>query len=142
MVRDARVDAVLRVALDGRRRVDRVRLAAVDVDSRSIRDAVRRRAQQRALYLKLDSRLGAVVRERGGGFLVLGGLLPVGDREKRLGLVVAADDELGAEELLRGARVVWWRAVAGRGRGALDSSTLTCFFAVWLSAAPIVSSGL
>ena len=91
--------------------------------------------------MKLDSRLGAVVRERRRGLLVLGGLLPVGDREKRLRLVVAADDELGAEELLRGARVVWWRAVAGRGRGALDSSTLTCFFAVWLSAAPIVSSG-
>lgn len=35
--------------------------------------------------------------------------------------------------------------VAGGGRtrrGALASSTLTCFFAVWLSAAPIVSSGL
>ena len=115
MVRDARVDAVLRVALDGRRRVDRVGLAAVDVDAGPVGDALRRRAQQRALDLKLDSWFGKIVRERGRGLLVLGGLLPVGDREQGLGLVVAADDELGGEELLRGARVVWWRAVAGRG---------------------------
>ena len=59
---------------------------------------------------------GAVVGEGGRGLLVLGGLLPVGDREERLGLVVAADHELGGEELLRLVDVdLLLRGVALRG---------------------------
>ena len=66
--------------------------------------------------MELDAWFGTVVRERGGGLLVLGGLLPVGDREQGLGLVVAADDELGGEELLRLVDVdLLLRGVALRG---------------------------
>ena len=64
---------------------------------------------------------GAVVGEGRRRLLVLGGLLPVGDREQGLGLVVAADDELRGEELLRLVDVdLLFGCVALRGAHFVD----------------------